>query len=400
MTLPIRAVHALGLDYPPDCVEFLPEHPQHCIIGTYHLQQDQTNEEDGNVNRTEPYVQRRNGQLVLCAVVDNKLANITQVETAGGAYDLHFHPKHHDVLGVATSTGRVSLYLVTAHSITLLKHHRLTDEHILITSFAWHPDPAKSTNIVTTDSEGKVIAFNLLSLDSGTSSGSSSPISPQHAPATELARHDEAAWHASWTSFGQQVLHGGDDAVLGWVDISSHDGDHEWSLFNHVGDDESHKGLQIYRDRRVHGAGVTAVLLLLGRWILSGSYDDHLRILQLPKHGTKVVEGSRIKFDDGVFRLRILRKTEPSTAYPRFSAIILASCMRAGTRILRLGARSTGSSSEVVDLVDWSIDMLATFTENESLNYAAAYSNGNIVSVSFYDKRAFLWKYDITTLDD
>lgn len=71
-----------------------------------------------------------------------------------------------------------------------------------------------------------------------------------------------------------------------------------------------------------------------------------------------------------------------------YRALILASCMRAGTRIIELKGLLSDSGDH-----DWTLRVVAAFAENGSLNYAAACSADAIVSLSFYDKKAFLWRW-------
>ena len=71
---------------------------------------------------------------------------------------------------------------------------------------------------------------------------------------------------------------------------------------------------------------------------------------------------------------------------------ILASCMHAGARIVRIQADDEGN---------WSIEVLAKFEEHKSMNYgsdaqpeASGYSGPRIiVSTSFYDKLLCLWRF-------
>lgn len=78
-----------------------------------------------------------------------------------------------------------------------------------------------------------------------------------------------------------------------------------------------------------------------------------------------------------------------------FNCTILASCMHAGTRVLRL-CKGDG---------EWRFEVTARFTEHESMNYGSdvqplepdAAEGGRIrtvVSTSFYDKRLCVWKFD------
>ena len=74
--------------------------------------------------------------------------------------------------------------------------------------------------------------------------------------------------------------------------------------------------------------------------------------------------------------------------------VILASCMYAGTRVLRLD-RQAGDG-------EWRFDILGRFEEHQSMNYASDVQpdDGNrklIVSTSFYDKLLCLWRFDLAT---
>lgn len=75
------------------------------------------------------------------------------------------------------------------------------------------------------------------------------------------------------------------------------------------------------------------------------------------------------------------------------SVVILASCMHAGARIVRLLRHGEADST-------WSFEVLARFEEHSSMNYgsAAQPSTGSlktIVSTSFYDKLMCLWQVDV-----
>jgi diphthamide biosynthesis protein 7 len=72
--------------------------------------------------------------------------------------------------------------------------------------------------------------------------------------------------------------------------------------------------------------------------------------------------------------------------------MILASCMHAGARIVRIRVDEEG---------EWSIEVLAKFEEHKSMNYGSdAQPQGSedggqriIVSTSFYDKLLCLWRF-------
>ena len=71
--------------------------------------------------------------------------------------------------------------------------------------------------------------------------------------------------------------------------------------------------------------------------------------------------------------------------------VILASCMHAGARVVRLAQNRAG---------DWAFDVLAKFEEHKSMNYGSDVQPGegrvkSIVSTSFYDKLLCLWRVDL-----
>ena len=70
----------------------------------------------------------------------------------------------------------------------------------------------------------------------------------------------------------------------------------------------------------------------------------------------------------------------------------MASCMHAGTRIVRVQADDEGQ---------WSIEVLARFEEHKSMNYGSdarptsseGMGSRTIISTSFYDKLLCLWRF-------
>lgn len=74
--------------------------------------------------------------------------------------------------------------------------------------------------------------------------------------------------------------------------------------------------------------------------------------------------------------------------------VILASCMYAGTRVLRLSRQTSDGQ--------WQFEVLGRFEEHQSMNYASDVQPGKddrklIVSTSFYDKLLCLWRFDLAT---
>jgi diphthamide biosynthesis protein 7 len=141
----------------------------------------------------------------------------------------------------------------------------------------------------------------------------------------------------------------------------------------------------VWKNRKIHGAGVVAILPLDVSMILTGSYDDHLRLLNVEKVPKVLAEQN---LDGGVWRLKLMNshKDETATYYD-----ILASCMHAGVCIVRITIPEDGVPQ---------IKVLAKFEEHESMNYGSDFvvskddiHEYTILSTSFYDKRLCLWKY-------
>ena len=77
----------------------------------------------------------------------------------------------------------------------------------------------------------------------------------------------------------------------------------------------------------------------------------------------------------------------------RLSLVILACCMHAGARVVRLCKGSKGDGS-------WEFEVLARFEEHASMNYGADFQPSRldtakrVLSISFYDKLLYLWRLE------
>jgi diphthamide biosynthesis protein 7 len=174
-------------------------------------------------------------------------------------------------------------------------------------------------------------------------------------------------------------------------------------------DDEHVSPMLLEHDDRArhHTAGVTAILPLDvplvddAPVLLTGSYDEALRVYHSTRRGEVLAEES---LEGGVWRLQLL-DTEvlgsgDSDTETRF--LVLASCMHAGTRVVRVTCKQRDGGSE------WGIEVLAKFTEHESMNYASGVWDGAkvvertersseilVVSSSFYDRRLCVWTANV-----
>jgi diphthamide biosynthesis protein 7 len=147
-----------------------------------------------------------------------------------------------------------------------------------------------------------------------------------------------------------------------------------------------------------HTAGVTAILPLSiitpdgGRIIVTGSYDDHIRLFSL--HDLDQTAGFpmvRLLLEEnlggGVWRLDPVKVEENAGTV---KIMILVSCMHAGARVVEFSS---------ADRTTWRCEVTARFEEHKSMNYGSDFvrstTNGPVkcVSTSFYDRLLCVWEY-------
>ncbi|KAK3627765.1 hypothetical protein LTR56_018998 [Elasticomyces elasticus] len=279
---------------------------------------------------------------------------------------------HGEVLAVATSTGRLMLYELQSNDGSMKLASRCSEQvceaSTLVLSLAWHPSQANVVGVTLSD--GRVCLCECTG-------------SEQWAPGTAISvsavhEHSLEAWTLAFASYDSDtaVLSGGDDLVLQLSTLDDHDAvTHRW------------------QDRKAHEAGVTAIVPLSSDLVLTGSYDDHLRLLSAPLAGRRQVLAD-VNLDGGVWRLKTLggscAPASPALSEGTRSLIILASCMHAGTRVVKL---SRGRDDV------WQFEVLAQFEEHKSMNYGSDFQPSestlkSIVSTSFYDRLLCLWKFE------
>ena len=195
------------------------------------------------------------------------------------------------------------------------------------------------------------------------------------------------------------VYSGGDDSIVFYVECSL--------------DDEVRSGelsLQTpYPPTRIkgHTAGVVSILPLPIRLpqglriVVTGSYDDYLRVYAVSPFGEAFGAGkARLVAEEnlggGVWRLKLL-DISPNIgkgvldAQVSWTANLLASCMHAGVRVLKIQGNADGSFRIIV---------VAGFQEHKSMNYGSDCQPGVgvaerlCVSTSFYDKLLCLWSLE------
>lgn len=301
--------------------------------------------------------------------------------------DLHFAPFEPDLLAIAASIGIISLFKVTdSVSLSHIANVELAEPSILVLSLAWCPREADASKLAASLSDGQIVTLD-----------SQSPkISIRKAPS-----HSLEAWTVAWSGVDKrepssQLYSGGDDSAICRQNLK----DCQLNLAGSKEDNDLNAYSPLNRDGKVHGAGVTAILQLDGQdagtegkpqWLLTGSYDEHVRVLRLETSAT----GSRFqvlaekRLHGGVWRLKLIA-TVANNGNPIF--VVLASCMHAGARVLKVLQSQEG----------WSIEIVARFEEHESMNYAsdarmdisANALDFTVVSTSFYDRKLCIWKYE------
>ena len=290
------------------------------------------------------------------------------------------------MLAVATSSGSVELHAVQggrdgAASLKYLRSIPTSEDGSLALSLAWCPRLDKKNVLAVTLSNGALV---LVDVSSDLLHGGQSVLANSNT-------HTLEAWTCAW---GQSdglpdIYSGGDDSILA-----------RQQLF------ETSEDRLILRvdDNRTHEAGVTAILPLSDGYILTGSYDEYVRVLQPPglqspsSHGTKRRWKcpQDLRLGGGVWRLKVMggrRDRQAEQARPEDTWLVLVSCMHAGARILR-----------IIKAEEWSIKIVASFEEHESMNYGSdfiacsGWKNSApedgfvVVSTSFYDKRLCVWR--------
>lgn len=348
---------------------------------------------------------------------------VETISQPSAVFDLHFSPHRGQggIYAAVSSTGTISFFKLaisegkTTHppseapsaklqTLSILSIPDL-DKDVLFTYFAWHPTIPGLIAITTAsglvilahihaDYQGLEVLENPIiehSLEAWVVAFSP----PQPQPSAPPPAAGEPAPSDTSTIFS-----GGDDSALKYT---------TYDPSPPSSDDSGHIPYPpASLPGRHHSAGVTAILPLPHiDLVLTGSYDDTLRIFRIaPLHTTygaaKAKLLAEIDLGGGVWRLNMVG--EPGTlSYSSgnmWVVHVLASCMHAGSRVLRL----TGGYGEDEDgAVE--IAVVARFEEHESMNYGSDWSRVEsrlagegegrrvvCVSTSFYDKLLCVWE--------
>ncbi|CAI7590382.1 unnamed protein product [Penicillium palitans] len=400
------------LDQPPSCLEFCPEAPDHFIVGTYLLSENKT--EDGEIE------QSKTGSLQLWKLdpVSKALSQIQRIAVPYAVFDLHFHPRNKNLFAIASSVGSVSLFQVSttgdasaSPSITQLWTKQVHEDPSIPALFLawapqnWFPKPA-ADGFAITFSDSRTAVF-------GTEGDIRQEESIEEWGTYEAKQMIEVWFVALSTSKGTPDAETQNPAAVPFMFTGNDFGSLHTRRFDNTAEledpDEHVSPMLLEHDDRArhHTAGVTAILPLDvplvddAPVLLTGSYDESLRVYHATRRGEVLAEQG---LDGGVWRLQLLNTTrvsgsdDPSNV-SEYRFLVLASCMHAGTRLVRVTCKQEDGAP------NWGIEVLAKFTEHESMNYASGVWEGGqettqssqilCVSSSFYDRRLCVWTVDL-----
>lgn len=251
-----------------------------------------------------------------------------------------------DLLAVATSTGILAFYRLQQQEQPklVLSHvqHITDDDTTLVLSLTWHPVRPGVLGLTLSDGRVCVCTSTSMGTSSGTGSGSTEEddtaagLWSQDAAVSlqDVHEHELEAWMMTFTPESLNVLSGGDDMVLRCSHVADDDGDDddddeseaEEEQKEDKVEDEQHvlqkkpnrknKNNLLWQNRKLHHAGITAILPLSETLIITGSYDDHIRLLQLPKipGDTRPKLLAELNLGGGVWRLKLLTPGRASSS--------------------------------------------------------------------------------------
>lgn len=375
----VTSTASVILESQPSCLEFAKTHDL-LVVGTYNLaDQAESNQSNDECNSA---IQKRTGSLLVFRITQ-QTATLLQTKVLPYAIlDLHFSPQDPSIFGIATSVGTVCIFTIDCACnglLQLVRSIRVCEPSILVLSLAFqvpgHSTADMSSLLAVSLSNGHVAV-----LDSGKTEQSIATVPTHSEEAWTVVWSKPPANHESEETMAPLYLYsGGDDSLLA---------KHRANLLLSARESSSEYGSSS-QDMKTHGAGVTAILPIADQeddLVVTGSYDEYVRILIPPKHGrgrAKVLAEKRL--GGGVWRLSRQFGIDTPGASNTIRFNVLASCMHAGARVLQID-KTSGV---------WTINIIARFTEHESMDYASdvriSKEDTILVSTSFYDRRLCVW---------
>lgn len=192
-------------------------------------------------------------------------------------------------LAVASSTGMIEFFEFQKDAVrlNLICSRRICEPDVLVLSLTWHPFRANVLGMTLSD--GRVILCQ-------DQRGGRAWQQDADIVTTQVHQHELEAWTVAFAaraaSEPSAILSGGDDVVLRCSRV-----------------DPDRVATFLWQDRRAHEAGVTAILPITEDLTVTGSYDDHIRLLAIPAVGRRQVLAS-LNLGGGVWKLKALRSPE------------------------------------------------------------------------------------------
>jgi len=257
------------------------------------------------------------------------------------------HTVRREILVVALSTGCIALYELILGGNPRLQH---------LDDFSFFPDKflvlslgmsSVGTSVISTLSTGLVSILDMA----------------QQIPRRGLTwtAHDLEVWCSAWKS-ADTVLTGGDDSLLKLWDLR-----------------EDLQTAQIVCKRSLlfinlsygsHNAGVTSILPVSDSLVLTGSYDNHLRLFDYRNFRRPV---SSLDLDGGVWRIL----PRPGLNMTSF----LTCCMQTGGKMISLNLKGKILAEEGVFEPE----------EERRLIYGASWQDDTVAALcSFYEKSLYI----------
>lgn len=361
---------------------------------------------------------------------------IQTIPQPSAVFDLHFSPlpDQGDICAAVSSTGTISFFRfcpdtdspaldhTSPPAVDVLKPLSVLripglGEDVLFTYFAWHPTIPGLMAVATAG--GQVILVRARAED----------YQALDVLEESVLEHSLEAWVAAFSPPGAEpeaqhqhhqhqhpftIFSGGDDSALKYTTYDPSPS----SPSSDTPTNTPYPPLTI----RSHNAGVTSILPLPfppqlhpssapQHLVLTGSYDDHLRLHAIhPPHTTHGARRATLLAErdlgGGVWRLNLVRSVtrakDDDNAADAWEVTVLASCMHAGARVVRV----RGRGEEVVG----DVEVLARFEEHASMNYGSDWSRSEsrlavdgegragevlCVSTSFYDRLLCVWKFSL-----
>ncbi|KAL8651185.1 MAG: hypothetical protein Q9210_003401 [Variospora velana] len=368
-----KLVTSKTLELPPSCMHFVPSQSQYFIVGTYDLAIG----DPGSASSES----RRSGSLIVFRYADRELTLVEDFPVPYAVLDLQFRNDKPESFAVASSAGDVHLYSFqcTIRACVTLEHTirvaPSSDTLVLSLKWLWN---ANMMAITMSNGDVAIVDTEHLKI--------------RH---TLPRAHSLEAWVAAWSPLREKLVaySGGDDSVLCRHDCS-----------NRQDSSVPRNHADFVQDTKLHGAGVTAILPLCvdhdeSEFLVTGSYDEYVRVLKITPGLKRAKLLLEQRMDGGVWQLRLLNYSQPPiTETGKACHWVLASCMHAGCRVLKIFEPPHRDEN-------WSLEVVGKFEAHESMNYASDAQQDpqvrdvkdlTFISTSFYDKKLCVWRLEDT----